>query len=189
MEQDRPDPERVKRVFLKRLDWLRKRKGQTKDDLESFKHLLSLRLAYLDEATLVTLAETVEARAGGRDLNLWPDATSVISWAHALVPPPDAEIRLVVNFMASDAVRRLWEDGQIDKVVALRQHLRKTMLPPTKIDWVSIDAAAYETRIDRQAIERRGDAATPAEQEWMAGYARTVEVCRALVFPVEGVVG
>lgn len=179
------DIERVQAVLIEPLArmGMRRAGNVTAEDHAAFLGRLAEKLAYLVEGQLQTLREIVGRHGQGKARDVWPAEVSILSWAHALVPPPES--RLVSSWMASVEGRRVWAEDPV-LALALQRHLRVAGVPPQTRHadhWPAIRAKAAEwSRKRTRLLERRERAALAAEDaEWLAGLDRALEDLRGLV--------
>lgn len=166
---------------------LRRAQGVTVEQHAAFIARLAMRLAYLDEEPLGVLREVVVRNAQGPRRDVWPSEASILSWAHALQPPPAGDSRLVVSYMRSAAGRRAWEEAP-ELALALQRHLRQAGRPPLEHDWRLLREQARDWSRRRGLLaerrERRGP--VPEDEQWLAALADELEAVRARIWPVEG---
>ncbi|OQC19054.1 MAG: hypothetical protein BWX69_03066 [Planctomycetes bacterium ADurb.Bin069] len=163
---------------------MRKAGNVTAEDHAAFLGRLAERLAYLVEDQLLTLREVLGRHGQGKARDVWPSELSVLSWAHALFPPPES--RLASSWMASVEGRRAWDEDPL-LAVALHRHLRATGVPPqtrAADHWPGIRSRAAEWARRRTRIEERRDRGPLGGEDavWLAGLQRALDEVRALVF-------
>lgn len=178
--------ERVQAELIEPLVRMGMRKAGTvaAEDHAAFLGRLAERLAYLAADQLATLREVVARHGQGKARDVWPSELSILSWAHALVPPPES--RLATSWMASVEGRRAWEEDPL-LAVALHRHLRAAGVPPvTRVadHWPGIRAKAAEWERRRTRIEEKAARGPLGDEDagWLAGLERALEEVRALVF-------
>ena len=184
-ETQRVRRERVRRLLIDPLvaRGLRKRKGVSAEDHALFLERVERRLAYLPEHHLATLVEVLERNADGANRTCWPGEASIVAWAAGLMPPPDANSRLVRSFLASAAGLRAWEEDPA-VAVALWVYLRQFGRPPLEGDWPGLRVQAREWLGKRaRAVEARDAGRIGAEQAgWLEASDALLDRVRGLVF-------
>lgn len=159
---------------------MRRKRSMTEADHAALLDRLRSRLAYMDIRHLQSLAEQVEAMAGGKHLDTWPSEVTICNLARRTQTPPASESRKVRTWLQSAAGRdALAEDWHVEVFYWLKDN------PGVPPDFVCtrLRAEAADRRRDHDRLRdkvRRG-AATDSDLAPMRQFQRVSNHVRAIV--------
>lgn len=151
--------------------------------LEEMKTRLEARLAYMTEAGLIELAETVAAWADGARKDRWPAEISIVNKAETIEKCPSSDSQLIRTYIESGAGTRAKSEGYL---VELYSYLKKFghYGRPNHFAFTQIKQTAEENARRRDRLEERtaaGGMLDPHDRDWLARYWATFQRCEAII--------
>lgn len=162
----------VRRRFLDRLDeaGMTRPRALAAEAFGRMRERLVDHLAYLDDAGLDALAETVIGLGGGKARTEWPAEATIRNFAQAWRPAPPRDDRIVASWLRSPKGAEARDGGWL---VELYRWLGQSRIPPNDYVTGRLRDEAEENRRRRAVARAEAAAGTagPGELDWLSAYA------------------
>lgn len=167
---------------------MRRKRGQSVQDLERFLERLKDRLAYAAPDTLRGMVPGVKRMAVGPSRDVWPSLLAITNLAHDMQAPPDRSDDVLYSWFHSRAGVTARRRGT---VMAERAYIKRRGRPPVAkanaygSSRLLEDLTEEQRRLDR-SVERirqaraNGDA-PESDLRWLAGYEEALASIEAII--------